>query len=98
MVTAVPSRARPIGVVSPASGTVNVWQAAALRGRPPIAEPRRIRCPGTAGSPPRRGLPHHDIHEETPLPGFSDLGLSNGVLAAIEALGFDQPMPVQAET
>src|SRR3954464_5837671 len=33
-----------------------------------------------------------------PLPGFSDLGLSSGVLAAVEALGFDQPTPVQAET
>jgi ATP-dependent RNA helicase DeaD len=32
------------------------------------------------------------------LPGFSDLGLSSGVLAAIEALGFEHPTPVQAET
>ena len=32
------------------------------------------------------------------MPGFSDLGLSSGVLAAIEALGFEQPTAVQAET
>src|SRR5262249_56073847 len=40
---------------------------------------------------------NHDIPRR-PLPGFSDLGLSSGVLAAIEALGFEQPTPVQAET
>src|SRR4051794_7516073 len=33
-----------------------------------------------------------------PLPGFSDLGLSSGVLAAVEALGFTEPTPVQAKT
>ncbi len=41
---------------------------------------------------------HPPVTVETPLPSFSELGLSEPVLAAIKALGYEAPSPIQART
>src|SRR5689334_14024649 len=38
------------------------------------------------------------VTAESPVPSFSELGLSEPVLAAVSAVGYESPSPIQAQT
>ena len=63
---------------------------AALRGVGPV---RSYGAPGLPARPPWR----YETTEEMTLTGFAELGLSQGVLDAIEALDYREPLPIQVE-
>src|SRR3977135_1613449 len=63
---------------------------AALRG---VGPERSYGAPGPSGRPPWRYVNHGGRQ----VTGFAELGLSQGVLEAIDALEYREPMPIQIE-
>src|SRR5262249_5444032 len=63
------------------------------------APPRAIPCGSErAQSRPILHRPTLDVTSDSPSPGFRDLGLSQPLLEALSAVGYESPSPIQART